>query len=132
MPNARQKGAQFEQLACQFLTAQNLTIITTNYNVPKVGEIDIIAVHECLRITGERVKTLIFVEVKARKKSQFAKACETITPAKQQKLIKTATHFLQMNENYADFDCRFDVLAYEIDERQNFSIDWIQSAFWVE
>lgn len=132
MPTARQIGTHFENLACQFLTAQNLTIITRNYNVAKVGEIDIIAVHQVIQKNGTIRPTLVFVEVKARKNSQFAKACETITAKKQQNLIKTAEHFLQMNEVYANFDFRFDVVAFQVDERQRIYTDWQQGAFWVE
>ena len=127
-----QKGADFEQLACQFLTAQDLTIITTNYRLPKVGEIDIIALHQTAQKNAKPRQTLVFVEVKARTDGQFAKAHETITPAKQQKIIKTAEHFLQQYKNYANLDCRFDVIAYQIDKRGNTVAEWLQGAFWVE
>lgn len=131
MTTARQKGADFEQLACQFLTAQGLTVIATNYTVPKIGEIDLIATHDVVQKNAKIRPTLVFVEVKARAMSQFAQAVETVTPAKQRKLIKTAEHFLQMNENYSDFDCRFDVVAFQIDEWHRMSVDWRQGAFWV-
>lgn len=131
MPSHRQKGAYFEQLACQFLTAQNLSIIATNYHLPKVGEIDIIALHKPDQNNAITRPTLVFVEVKARTDSQFAKSYETITPAKQQKIIKTAEHFLQQYENYANLDCRFDVIAYQMDKRGNAVAEWIQGAFWV-
>ncbi|MDO4897496.1 MAG: YraN family protein [Moraxella sp.] len=132
MTTARQKGADFEQLACQFLTTQGLAVIATNYAVPKIGEIDIIATHDVAQKSTKTHPTLVFVEVKVRTMSQFAQAVETVTLAKQRKLIKTAEHFLQTNENYADFDCRFDVVAFQMDEWHRMSVDWRQGAFWVE
>lgn len=130
--NTRQRGADFEQLACQFLTAQNLTIIATNYTAPRLGEIDIIALHQVPQKNGTIRPTLVFVEVKARKHSQFATAIETVTAQKQRKIIKTAEHFLQHYPSYVNLDCRFDVVAFQGDERRGIYPDWQQGAFWVE
>lgn len=131
MTTARKRGADFEQHACQFLTAQNLTIIATNYTAHHIGEIDIIALQQVAQKDGSYQQTLVFVEVKARKQSQFAKAIETITPKKQKRIINTAWHFLQNHEIYESLACRFDVVAFEIDERQTIGVDWVQGAFWV-
>lgn len=131
MTTARKRGADFEHRACQFLTAQNLTIIATNYTAHQIGEIDIIALEQVAQKDGTHRPTLVFVEVRARKKSQYANALESITPKKQLKIIQTATHFLQNHELYQDLDCRFDVVGFEIDERQTIGVDWMQGAFWV-
>lgn len=131
MTTAHKRGADFEQRACQFLTAQNLTIITTNYFAHHIGEIDIIALHDIVQKDGNCRPTLVFVEVKARKVSQYATALESVTPTKQRKIIKTAEHFLQLHPDYANYECRFDVIGFKIDERQTIGIDWVQGAFWV-
>lgn len=126
---ARKLGAEFEERACQFLTAQNLTIIATNYTAHGLGEIDIIALQDIVQKNGTIRQTLVFVEVKMRKQSQFAQAIESITPKKQRRIINTALHFLQNHACYADLDCRFDVIAFEMDEWQIVSYEWIQGAF---
>lgn len=114
-------GRLFEQQASDFLVAQGLNILAANYTVPKVGEIDIVA------IDGG---TLVFVEVKARKSSSFATATESVTFAKQQKIIRTAEHFLMIHDEFAHHDCRFDVIAFDI-HRQSSHCQWIQGAFLV-
>lgn len=119
--NSKQTGRQFEGQACEYLGGQGLTIIATNYIAPLLGEIDLIA---------KDGKTLVFVEVKARKRSQFGLAIETITPSKQRKIIRTAHHFLQQYPEYADLDCRFDVIGFDIFEKTT-QITWIKHAFLV-
>ncbi|UNU72675.1 YraN family protein [Moraxella nasovis] len=129
--SARQIGTRFERLACKFLTAQGLQIITTNYNVALVGEIDVVALGQTS--LGNKVfKTLVFVEVKARRRSQFASSLETVTLAKQRKIIKAAEHFIAQHDKFADCDCRFDVIGFDTKSDGNIDLNWIQAAFLVD
>ena len=108
-------GNKAELQACKFLNSQGLKIIDQNFKALPYGEIDIIALNENI---------LIFVEVKYRSKTKFAKAEDMLTYSKQQKLINAANIFLQQNPNYENHECRFDLIA--INEND---INWIKNAF---
>lgn len=126
-PKQRQ-GSQFEQLACQFLQKHGLTLIARNWQQPNVGELDLVMLE-----TGQAWSTLVFIEVRQRARSGFGDAALTVTPAKQQKIIKTAHYFLQQYPHYADYDCRFDVIAYNTKQadtsRAEYQPEWLQGAF---
>ncbi len=149
-------GNHYEELAQAFLQQQGLTIITTNYTVHRVGEIDIIAYHEEKLPSGKICPTLVFVEVKMRSqchgRRSFGQAIHAVTPAKQRKIIKTAEYFLacdgELLENLGlgsaqqqALACRFDVIAFDVmqndqkvrqsDEKQ-IKTDWLKNAFLVE
>lgn len=75
------------------IESEHLTVIARNYNVPKVGEIDIVAACIDALANGRIRKTLVFIEVRARKRGQFASSAESITTTKQHKIIHAAMHF---------------------------------------
>lgn len=115
-PKQRQ-GSHFEQQACAFLQQQGLQLLACNWQQPSVGEIDLIMVE-----SGRAWSTLVFIEVRQRQRSSFGGAALSVTAAKQRKIIKTARYFLQQHPLYADYECRFDVMAYDSDKpRQQFS-----------
>ncbi len=109
-PKQRQ-GSYFEQLACAFLQQQGLQLLACNWQQPRVGEIDLIMVE-----SGRAWSTLVFIEVRQRQRSSFGDAALSVTAAKQRKIIKTARYFLQQHPRYADYECRFDVMAYDSDK----------------
>lgn len=104
---SQRDGGRYEQIAAEFLQAQGLLLISSNWQQPKVGEIDLV-----LRQPGPAWDVLVFAEVRKRKASGFGDAAVSVTRAKQRKLIKTARYFLQANPQYAHLECRFDVLAF--------------------
>ena len=108
-PKQRQ-GSVFEQQACQFLQQQGLELIAQNWQQPKIGELDLVMLE-----TGQAWSTLVFIEVRQRLRSSFGDAALSVTKAKQRKIIKTAKYFLQQYPEYAHFECRFDVIAYDIE-----------------
>lgn len=110
-------GQQAEDQACNFLQTQKIQILAQNFQALPYGEIDIIALDTDI---------LVFVEVKYRSKTQFAKAEEMLTYSKQQKLINAANIFLQKNRIYENYQCRFDLIA--INEND---INWIKDAFQI-
>lgn len=120
---AKQVGTAFEKLAGAFLLGQGLKIICTNYHAPRLGEIDIVASQE-----QNGCPVLVFVEVRARRGGQFGGAIASITKTKQARLIQAGEHFLQHHEQFADWACRFDVLAFDGNDEPQ----WIQSAFWAD
>lgn len=129
-PKQRQ-GSRFEQQACEYLQAQGLRLVTKNWQQPKVGELDLVMIE-----TGSAWSTLVFIEVRQRKSSNYGDAALSVTASKQRKVVKAAQAFLQQHPEYANYDCRFDVIAYNTtsslcqkNERLDNQPEWIQNAF---
>jgi len=129
-PKQRQ-GSLFEQQACRFLQAQGLRLVARNWQQPKVGELDLVMIE-----TGQAWSTLVFIEVRQRKQSVFGDAALSVTAGKQRKVIKAARYFLQHHPEYSDYECRFDVIAYNTADKtkQKNSLadnqpEWLQGAF---
>ena len=133
-PTQRQ-GSRFEQQACDFLQAQGLLLITQNWQQPKVGELDLIMIEK-----GQAWSTLVFIEVRQRQRSGFGDAALSVTKNKQNKIIKAARYFLQQHPEYNEYECRFDVIAYDTNNKnktndiketppKNIQPEWLQGAF---
>ena len=86
-----------------------------------MGEIDLIM------IDGD---TLVFVEVRYRENNSFCTPLETITRAKQRKIIKAASHYLTTKVKTHNIPCRFDVVGVTRDANQQYQYEWIKSAFY--
>ncbi len=112
------QGNYFEQLACEFLQQQGLQLIAKNWQQPKVGELDLVMVE-----IGVAWSTLVFVEVRQRQRSSFGDAALSVTASKQGKIIKAAKYFLQQHPEYADYECRFDVIAYNVNKTDSNKAD---------
>jgi putative endonuclease len=114
----RRKGGRFEQLALHWLEMQGLRLVHPNYRC-KLGEIDLVM------SDGE---VLVFVEVRFRGVNSQVPACETVDFRKQQKLLRTARHFLLCHAALAAQPCRFDVLGIsDCSARPHY--EWIRNAF---
>lgn len=129
-PKQRQ-GSLFELQACEFLQAQGLYLIAQNWQQPKIGELDLVMLE-----MGTAWSTLVFIEVRQRQRSGFGDAALSITAAKQRKVIKTAKYFLQCYPEYADYECRFDVIAYNTankmsskEQAADDQPEWLKGAF---
>ncbi len=85
MDRRKQTGRQGEDIAISYLVDRGYKIIQRNWRCPS-GELDIVM---------EVGSTLIFVEVRTRRGQHFGSAEESITPAKQARLIKLAQTYLQ-------------------------------------
>ena len=112
----RQLGGQAEQLAAAYLNQQGLKLVTSNYQC-RFGEIDLVM---------REGKTLVFVEVRLRSNADFGGAAMSITTSKQQRLARTAEHYLQQ---YGESACRFDAIL--MSEMDMGNIEWIKNAFEV-
>jgi len=133
-PTQRQ-GSRFEQQACAFLQAQGLILIAQNWQQPKVGELDLIMLEK-----GQAWSILVFIEVRQRQRSGFGDAALSVTKSKQYKIIKAARYFLQQHPEYNDYECRFDVIVYDTNTKnnsrdvkettsKNTQPEWLQGAF---
>ncbi|WP_456412322.1 YraN family protein [Thiolapillus sp.] len=106
------KGEAAEALARRWLQAQGLTFNEQNYRC-KSGEIDLVM---------QDGETLVFVEVRYRSRREFGSAIDSITPAKQQKLLHAAQHYLQRFRHTPA--CRFDIIGIDREHR----VQWIRNA----
>lgn len=111
------KGVAAETQALVFLQQQGLRLIARNFRC-RGGEIDLILL--------DQYKTLVFVEVRLRQNTHYASAAESITPSKQQRIIRTAQYFLLTHPQYQDRNLRFDGVLFA---QLNQSPEWITSAF---
>lgn len=109
-------GTQAEQAALQYLQQQGLRRVENNYRC-KLGEIDLIM---------RDGKTLVFVEVRARRNNRFGLPIETVAASKQKKLIRTALYYLQQHK--LDTPCRFDVIGIDHGS-EPVQLQWIKNAF---
>lgn len=112
--DSKNKGSEVEQLACDYLQARGLQLIQRNFSC-RYGEVDLIM---------KEGDTIVFIEVRYRKNRHFGGALASVTVAKQQRIIKTATCYLQ--QSLSEEKMRFDVVGMEGNESK---IEWIQSAF---
>jgi putative endonuclease len=101
-------------MAAAFLERKGLRVIERNYRC-RLGEIDLVA---------REGATTVFVEVRQRASSAFGGAAASITPAKRQRLLRAARHYLSRLRTLPQ--CRFDALLIEGDPPR---IDWIRDAF---
>jgi putative endonuclease len=116
---SRDKGQRAEQLACRYLQAQGLRLAQCNYRC-RLGEIDLVM---------EDCESLVFVEVRCRRNGRFGSAVDSITPAKQARLIAAAQHYLQQTEGAQNKPCRFDVVGITPEQEGINDIIWLQDAF---
>lgn len=111
-------GKEHEILAVEYLTKANLQVLHRNFR-SKLGEIDIIA-HDGLY--------LVFIEVRYRQHEKFGNAAESVTFAKQQKIVRAAQFYLQTHAWAQQLHCRFDVIAIS-NSIESPQIEWIKDAF---
>lgn len=113
-----QTGAVMESAALEWLQARGLTCIERNFRC-RGGEIDLIMHTE---------HTLIFVEVRLRNHRNFGSAAESVTRAKQRRIIHAAKFYLA-TQTATHQACRFDVLAAR-EEGNAIIWEWVQDAFY--
>lgn len=124
--SSNNKGNDAENLALDFLLQRSFTLRQRNYRC-KLGEIDL--------IVESPQGTVVFVEVRFRKKSDHGSPLESVTSSKQKKIVRTAQHYLQKHNLSERVSCRFDVIAIEagavlkVDSMDNTHINWIENAF---
>lgn len=109
-------GAAAETAAELWLQKQGLTTIARNWRC-KLGEIDRVM------LDG---KTLVFVEVRCRSRTDFGGAAASITRTKQHRLQHTAELFLLQHPQFQRHACRFDVMLATAAQTQHWQ--WLRDA----
>ncbi len=117
-PGTQGCGQAAEATALAFLRQQGLQLLVQNWRC-RLGELDLVMLDQ---------DTLVFVEVRYRRHQGWGGALASVTPHKQQKLIRAAQAFLQQQPRWANYPCRFDVVAFDA-KRQCCASNWIRNAF---
>ena len=114
MTTAQARGAAAETAAAEFLAARGLALVESNFRV-RGGEIDLIC------RDGE---TIVFVEVRLRRRSDYGGAAASILAAKQARIVLAARHWLARRRLRQSPFCRFDCVLIDGDR-----LEWLKNAF---
>lgn len=117
---ARGRGKRWERVAESFLNDRGLKTLQRNFQV-RFGEIDLVM------LDGN---TLVFTEVRYRRNDRHGSGADSVTRAKQERLIRAARQFLQYHDPHRIRPCRFDVVSIGGSETRAV-LDWIRDAFEV-
>jgi putative endonuclease len=101
--SSRETGVLGEKLGEEYLKKAGYKIIARNVRSP-FGEIDIVAEHQ---------KTLVFIEIKARRNQIFGLPEEAVGQNKKERLRRLGEWYLAQNRKF-NSPARFDVLAVEL------------------
>ena len=100
-------GRKGENLAASYLREQGWEIIERNYRT-RLGEIDLVCRDH---------NTIVFVEVKTRTETDFARPDQSVTQRKQAKLRRLVEEYLAAH-HIESSDIRFDVLGVTFSGRR--------------
>jgi putative endonuclease len=110
-------GIHGEQLAVGHLRSLGYTILCANWRFGKI-ELDIIASNN---------QVISFIEVKTRENNYLGEPWQSVTVAKQRRIIKAANHYIV--ENQVDLECRFDIVSI-IHNSKYTNIEHMKDAFY--
>lgn len=113
----RAKGQQMEAVAARYLQSKGVRILDRNVH-SRGGELDLI---------GEQDDVLILFEVRYRKGSSQVSAEESISPLKQQRLLRAAQVYIHRNRLWHR-PSRIDVVAISPGLLSRYRIHWIKNA----
>jgi putative endonuclease len=112
---SKQTGDARGSRARRWLERHGLRFIAANAR-ERGGEIDLIMRDGAV---------IVFVEVRYRRSASYGDAAASVTPQKQQRLLKAARLWLsRQNGSFDTVDCRFDVVAFTGND-----IQWLKNAF---
>jgi putative endonuclease len=115
----QQSGRRAEELAAEFLRAQEFEIVQRNY-LRRLGELDVIA---------RRADLLVIAEVRTRASAAYGGAAASVDRRKQQRITRAARALLQQRADLARLVVRFDVIVVWDPHGAAPRIEWIQHAF---
>lgn len=110
-----ERGRAAEAAAQRYLEARGLKTLESNFRT-RWGEIDLVMEHN-----GQ----IVFVEVRLRMNNNFGGAAASVTAAKQKRLIRAASQFLEQ-KRLAHRPARFDIVAVEGAGKP---VEWLTDAF---
>ena len=101
-PDRQLVGKAGEDLACRELQRRGYAVLARRYRT-RFGEIDIVC---------EDHRTIVFVEVKARRTKNYGDAIEALSFSKRRRIGAMALDYLAWTGRVND-PCRFDVVAID-------------------
>ncbi|AGL86797.1 MULTISPECIES: YraN family protein [Pseudomonas] len=117
--SSQHSGRDAESQALWHLQQHGLRLLAQNW-LCKRGELDLVM------LDGD---TVVFVEVRYRKHTQWGGALGSIDGRKRQKLILAAQLFLQSESRWSSHPCRFDVVAIDGASGAEARLNWLRNAF---
>jgi putative endonuclease len=114
-------GKWGEKRAEKYLKNKGYKTLTRNYN-SRSGELDLVMV--------DRYGMIVFVEVKTRAVTDYAKAEDAINLGKKNKMICTAKYFLASHK-IKNRSYRFDAVTITLDSNAKETIKHYESAFTI-
>ena len=112
-------GTRWEDVAARYLERHGLAVLARNYRC-KLGELDLVCRDD---------DSLVIVEVRARARTSFAAAIESIGPRKRRRIVQATRHLLLRQSAWSRQPLRFDVVAIDGIDTPSPSIAWIKNAF---
>jgi putative endonuclease len=121
-------GKIAEEAAKHYLCSNQLTFLEANYHC-RQGEIDLIM---------KEKEQLVFIEVRYRKSTRYGSTIETVTNAKQRRIIAAARHYLHRHNLTETISCRFDIVGIKPTPKnqknnstnKSFIFNWLKHAFY--
>ncbi|MDM1293826.1 YraN family protein [Sphingobacterium sp. N143] len=109
-------GADGEQMAMEYLIGKGCKIVLRNWRFKNL-EVDLIVMDQ---------RTLVFVEVKTRSRTEFGLPQEFVDVQKQRRLIRAAQAYILKTAYIGEV--RFDVIA--VKKGPEIELTHIKDAFW--
>lgn len=106
-----------EEIASRYLEEKGYKILERNYTKSKL-EADIIA---------QKGEYIVFIEVKTRNAGSLISARNSVNKKKQSNIISLANNYILYNK--IELYARFDIIAIEINENKDYSIEHIEDAY---
>ena len=117
MAQHNQLGKSGEEYAAEYLISRGYVVRDINWVSGKL-ELDIVAYRD---------ETLVVVEVKTRRNSEWAYPEEAVDDKKIRHIVRATEAYLRMFD--LDFDVRFDVISI-VGETPPFELEHIEDAFY--
>jgi putative endonuclease len=111
-------GRKGESLAKAHLENTGYEILDENWTHGKL-EIDLVAYKD---------KMMIFAEVKARTGNFFGEPEDFVDDRKQKLLVEAAGEYIYLMDHQGEV--RFDIIAILFDNKNNYTLNHIEDAFW--
>jgi len=116
--SSRERGRDWERVAESMLRRRGLRTLTRNY-LCRSGEIDLVM------LDGP---VLVFIEVRYRHSNRYGSGADSVTPAKQRRIVSAARQFLGRHPDHGQRPSRFDVVSIG-QGAGGAEISWIRAAF---
>jgi len=114
---SKEMGNIGEAAVCKYLIKKGYKIIERNFSY-RGGEIDIIA---------QDKSTIVFIEVKARKRDCMVSGVEAVNRSKKKKIIKTAAYYSYKKP--LKLQPRFDIAEVILEDEKAVAIRYYDEAF---